>query len=185
MPERNPYAPPTANLTAARSAVFEGERLETPPFFATSIIKLSVMSVCTFGLYELYWFYRNWQLIKARERLNIMPFWRAFFGVFFCYQCFSRIREYDHPELAVSSFAAGPLAAGWIVFTVLWRLPDPYWLICDLSFVFLIPVQHHANQINNAVAPGHDPNARFTWLNWISIAIGCLLLVLNVIGFLN
>lgn len=184
MSERNPYAPPTADVTPVPAAAVEGERVE-PPFFATSLIKLSVMSVCTLGLYELYWFYKNWQLIKAREGLDVMPFWRAFFGVFFCYPCFSSIRDYDHSALAPGSFPAGPLAAGWIVFTVTWRLPDPYWLISYLNFVFLIPAQYRASQINNAVAPGHDPNARFTWLNWTGVAIGCVLLVLIALGLMN
>lgn len=161
----------------------EGENVE-PPFFATSITKLVVMSVCTLGLYELYWFYKNWQRIKAREGLDIRPFWRAFFAVFFCYSCFSRIRSYDHPALELSSLPAGALATGWIVFTVVWRLPDPYWLISYLSFAFMIPVQHRVNQINDAVAPGHDPNARFTWLNWTGVAIGCVLFALIFIGSL-
>jgi hypothetical protein len=34
-------------------------------FFPVSLFKLTVMSLFTLGLYEIYWFYRNWQLIKA------------------------------------------------------------------------------------------------------------------------
>ena len=70
-------------------------------FFPVSPLKLIVLSVCTFGFYEFYWFYRNWCLIKEREdslsmrigfrSLNMWPFWRALFSVLFCYSCFGNV----------------------------------------------------------------------------------------------
>jgi len=67
--------------------------LETP-FFAVSLVKLVVLSLCTLGVYQWYWFYQNWRLIKDWERLHISPFWRTFWGYFFCHACFTRIREH-------------------------------------------------------------------------------------------
>jgi hypothetical protein len=29
------------------------------PYFAVSLLKLTVMSICTFGIYDLYWFHKN------------------------------------------------------------------------------------------------------------------------------
>jgi hypothetical protein len=52
-------------------------------FLPASPLKLVVMSLCTFGLYELYWFYMNWNLLKQRHNSDISPFWRAFFAIFF------------------------------------------------------------------------------------------------------
>jgi len=40
-------------------------------FFTTSTLKFVVMSICTFGLYELYWFYKNWVQVKARDGTSI------------------------------------------------------------------------------------------------------------------
>src|SRR5580698_7122097 len=62
-------------------------------FFPVSPLKLVVMSTVTFGLYEVYWFYQNWKLIKQRTGLNIMPFWRAVFGVLFCYPFFREVED--------------------------------------------------------------------------------------------
>jgi hypothetical protein len=31
-----------------------------PMYFPVSRLKLAVMSTCTLGIYELYWFYKNW-----------------------------------------------------------------------------------------------------------------------------
>jgi len=128
------------------------------PYFAVSLLKLSVMSIGTLGIYDFYWFYKNWQLIKQREGTDIMPFGRAFFAVFFGYECFSRIRAHAASLGLPQTILAGPLTAGWIITSLLWRLPEPYWRISMLSFLFMLPVQALANRINATVAPHHDPN---------------------------
>ena len=92
------------------------------------------------------------------------------------------MRSYDHPALERSSLAAGPLTAGWILFTLAWRLPDPYWLLDNLAVLFLIPVQLRVNHINSVVAPGHDRNVRFTWLNWLTLILGGGLFTLALFG---
>src|SRR5262245_38387740 len=90
---RNPYAPPTAAVADVLPPDAEREL----PFFAVSITKFVVMSICTFSIYEVYWFYKNWRRIMDRENLHIFPFTRAIFAVFFCYQCFSYVRNYQPP----------------------------------------------------------------------------------------
>ncbi|MGY0646353.1 MAG: DUF4234 domain-containing protein, partial [Paraglaciecola chathamensis] len=62
-------------------------------YFTVSTFKLVVMSIFTFGIYDLYWFYRNWTALKKLERPEIMPFWRAFFAPLFAYSLFSRIQQ--------------------------------------------------------------------------------------------
>ena len=155
-----------------------------PPFFPVSVTKLVVLSICTLGIYELYWFDRNWRQIKARERTDISPALRTIFAYFYCYQCFGRVRNYDVPALADSKLAAGPLAIGWIVTSFLWKLPDPYWWLTLFAFVFLIPVQAHVNRINATVSPNHDLNKRFSAWNWVAVAIGGIFVALAVIGTL-
>ncbi len=51
-----------------------------PLFFPVSITKLIILSICTIGIYEVYWFYKNWEIIKQREYSKISPFWRAIFS---------------------------------------------------------------------------------------------------------
>jgi hypothetical protein len=152
------------------------------PYFAVSLLKFTVMSICTFGIYKLYWFYKNWNLIKQRERTNIAPFWRAFFAYFFCYQCFSHIRARS-ASLGLHQLApAGPLAVGWIITTLLWKLPDPYWLLSTLAFLFILPVQALANRINSTITPLHDPNRRFTAWNLVGVVVGAISVILATIG---
>jgi hypothetical protein len=152
------------------------------PFFAVSLFKLTVMAVCTLSIYALYWFYCNWKLIKTRESLDISPFWRAFFAFFFCYQCFTRIREYAGTLGLPATLPAGDLAVAWVITTVAWKLPDPYWLITFLAVAFLLPVQAYVNRINNTVMPEHDPNSRFTLWNWVGVLVGGIFVTLGVVN---
>jgi len=142
------------------------------------------MSVCTLGLYEIYWFYRNWRCIRHREQSNIAPALRALLAIFYCYQCFARVRAYDTEKNGSSPLAAGSLATGWIVATLLWKLPDPYWWLSLLAFVFLLPVQARANRLNAQVSPLHHRNASVRGWDWLAVIPGGALLLLAFLGTL-
>ena len=152
------------------------------PFFSVSLLKLTVMSFCTLGFYELYWFYQNWKLIRDREDETISPFWRSFFAVLFCHKLFLNVRDYGDEHDTSTSLQAGALAAGWIIVTITWRLPDPYSLISFFAVFFLLPVQAHINQINQSCAPDQEVNDKFSLLNWVTIVLGALLLLVLVLS---
>jgi len=139
------------------------------------------MSICTFGLYEIYWFYKNWNLIKQREGTNIAPFWRAVFGYFFCYQCFSRIRAHAESLDLSQSVPAGPLATGWIITSLLWNSRS---ILAGLD----VDISFHAsgagacNRINSTITPHHDPNRRFSVWNLVGIVVGAIFMILAIIS---
>ena len=56
--------------------------------------KFILLSVITFGIYELVWFYRNWNLLKEDKGLKISPFWRAFFAPFFAGSIAGHLQKY-------------------------------------------------------------------------------------------
>ena len=176
----NPYASPDFRVADLPSRQASSES----PFFAVSLSKLVIMSVCTLGLYEIYWFYRNWRCIRHREQSNIAPALRALVALFYCYQCFARVRAYDIEKNGSSSLAAGSLAVGWIVATLLWKLPDPYWWLSLLAFVFLLPVQARANRLNAQVSPLHKRNASVRGWDWLAVIPGGALLLLAFLGTL-
>lgn len=155
---------------------------EEPAFFAVSPLKLAVMAIATFGLYEVYWFYKNWKIIKGRAKSSIMPFWRAIFGVIWCYPCFREIGNVAESRGLSLPSSPGLLAVAWIILTLMWRLPDPYWLICFLTPIILIPIQNTINRLNTLVAPNHNPNSRFTVWNIVGVVVGGTLFVFAIIG---
>ena len=174
----NPYAPPSARVEDVEVSNPQAAQVA---YFPVSPLKLVVLSTLTFGLYQLYWFYKNWALIKSQEKSDIIPVLRAIFGVFFCYSCYQRMSEQGVWN-GLPRMPAGALAFGWIATTIASRLPDPYWLVTLTSTLFMIPVQRHVNRLNAILAPGHDPNDRFTAWNWVGIILGSLFLLLALAG---
>ena len=153
-----------------------------PMYFPVSLTKFVVMHFCTLGVYQFYWFYENWKLIRDREQLEASPFWRTFFAFIYCYALFEKIRSCAASLKIGQSISVQVLASGWILLSMLLILPDPYWLVNFLSILFLIPVQQAANRINESLVPGHDRNKRFTGWNMVAVVIGGVLFILSVIG---
>lgn len=154
----------------------------TPLYFAVSPLKLVVMSVCTFGIYELYWFYKNWVLIKGRDRSDIMPFWRAFFAYFFCYSFFKKVKTSAEAVSLEGSLSPEKQTVCWIIINVLASLPEPFFLISYFAVIFLLPVQTVVNNINEVISPGHDKNSEFTGWNIFGVVVGGPLFILTIRG---
>jgi hypothetical protein len=170
--EEMPYVTPAAPRRARQQ------------YFSVSKLKLVVLSLVTFGLYEIYWFYKNWKLVKIRTGQNIRPFWRAVFAIFFCYSLFKSVKQSAHSLGIPCQMSPGLLACVYIVLSATWRLPDPLWLVGLLAFLPLVSVQGVINEVNLKGTHGHEPNDRFTWGNIAVILIGGLFLLLSVIGAL-
>ncbi|MFC1485467.1 zinc ribbon domain-containing protein [Candidatus Latescibacterota bacterium] len=153
-----------------------------PIFFSVSIKKLIIMSLCTFGIYEIYWFYKNWKLIKERTEQKMLPFWRAVFAIFFCYPLFKSIKNSAYVHGVQSNISPGWLTFAYIALFVTWRLPDPIWLLCFLTFLPLISPQEVINEINATEAPTAEVNDKFSWKNIIAIVVGGILLIFGVLG---
>jgi len=155
----------------------------TPVYLPVSLTKLIVMSIFTLGLYQIYWFYTNWRLIRENERLKINVGLRAIFPIFFCYSLFKRIFERAKSLDLITSANAGGLSVGWIVFAyILIYLPDPFRLLSFSSVLFLLPAQRASNAVNELLTPGYDRNTRFRPLNILLIVIGGMFWFLAVIG---
>ena len=179
----NPYAPPKATVADVTATA-----AEKPIFFAVSRAKLIVLLVVTLTLYQLVWFYKNWALVRDRGDA-VWPLPRTLFGVLFCYSLFERVRVRAAPVGV--PLEAGLLAAGLIFFSVVGNILDRFddlalsgigLLLQYVSAFFLVPVQSAINAINRAEVPDHDPNDRFTALNWVWIVIGVLLIGLVALG---
>lgn len=181
---QSPHPPQTASVAEVGVQLdpLQSEFPVTPPFFSVSVLKFAVMSLCTLGFYDVYWFYKNWLQIRARGDSNFSPALRTLFAVFYCHLCFSRIYRHGKSIGVHPAISAGFLATSWMLFSLTFMLPAPYALIARLANVFMLPVQAYANSVNLAVAPGHSPNSRFSGWNWLAVVIGGLLFLLMVVG---
>lgn len=174
---------PSATLPAASAAAAtESAGLPGTPWFAVSTAKLLTMSLCTLGLYQVYWFYQHWRRVKLREHSDIMPVWRALFAPLFAYYLFQRMDQQRKTEGLQGSLDIGPLAAAYFLLSATWRLPDPWALLSTLAIVPLLPAQILASRLNALAAPEHDRNAGYSRSNLVAIVLGGLVLLMAVIG---
>ena len=135
----------------------------TPPLFLhISITRLVLMSILSFSLYEAYWIYKNWRFVKERDHLNIRPFWRGFFAIFYCHSLLRRIHaDPEANALQTPLFSPGGLATGWVVLIILAnavsRAPSIVASIVAAfipSFLCLVPVQKYINAVTDRRNPG-------------------------------
>ncbi len=165
----NPYATPEAPIA------MEAEGAASAVFFQVGAMKLAVMYVATWGFYEIYWFYKNFRSMQAQGH-NIWPAPRALFFGITAYSLFKAVRERN------PSFSAGYLAVAVFLFSGAANLPIPWFLIYLLGFLPLLPVRNAIEQINHELAPDSDPNTRIRGWNYVVVVIGCLWLLLVLVG---
>jgi len=147
-------------------------------FLYIPVTRLILLSIVTGGLYEAYWIYKNWRFIKERQGLNIKPFWRGVFGVFFCHNLMKEISN-DNEASAIlkPSFSPGNLATGWVVLVILanliGRAPGIAASIAAAvmpSYLFLVPVQNYINSVTEKRSPG------VTYYGWSLGHFVCLII---------
>ncbi len=156
-----------------------------PPHVALhpmSEAKLIVMTVATFGLYVVLWFYRNWKLRNELRGRNVMAPLRAIFSGIFAYSLFEDVDE-EARRVGVKP-GWNPVVLGIMFFLLgaATRLPDPWWLVFFLSLVPLCVVQRTINQAN-ARSPRPVPlNQSYSTANRVGIGLGSIFLLLVLIG---
>jgi len=115
------------------------------PFFYVSVKKMIFLTVITLGLYELYWFYKQWSFVKGHIKSNIKPFWRSLFAVFFCQDLFKKVKEFSNSKKVPVGYNPELLALMYIVLTFCWKLPEAFSLISIFSLAALLIVQKSIN----------------------------------------
>ena len=149
-------------------------------FMSLPISKLLLMSITTFGLYELFWSYKYWKSVQAFQRKRISPFWRALFNGITNFMLFPIIAQYikkkskKEPEHIL-------LAIIYIAFASCASLDNPFWLLSFLTIIPLIIIQERINDIN-ANYKTNAENNEWSVANGIWMLPGMILLFLAIIG---
>jgi hypothetical protein len=68
-----------------------------------------------------------------------MPAARALFSIFFLNSLFVKILEFAKEKGYRDNYSSTSLFIGFIIGNGLAKLPDPFWLISILSFIFFVP----------------------------------------------
>ena len=150
-------------------------------YHAVPVGRFAFFQVATFGGYGLYWFWKNWSMIKHQDGSDIWPVARAIFASF----SYFALLEDLNTRLALRNRprALSPgLAIGYLVWGALWRLPDPYWLISLGQFAFLLPAVSAIRGLASDAA--RKEGARWRVRHTILAIASSLFMVLGVFGAL-
>lgn len=146
------------------------------------IWKFVLFSLISFGIYELYWTYKNWKLIKEKLLINISPIARAIFGYFYIYSFSKYILGLAKEKGYKESYSSGWVAFGFIALSLLWRLPDPYWLVSIFSFVPLIFIVKALNFYCSIEQPDHKIRTGLSVGEVVFVIFFGIFFILSLIG---
>jgi hypothetical protein len=136
-----------------------------------AVWKFELLSICTIGLYELYWFYKSWKFVQERDQPDILPFWRAVFAPIWYYSMARDLSE--QMPAARSTTSAGMFAVLYFLLNAAaWQLSDPYWLISFLTLFLMIPMVIDVDSINRRIRAEADTYHRFSLKHIAVVAIG-------------
>jgi len=184
------------NLLQMKSIGVENENnMENEQFFTVSIQKLIIMVVFTMGLYYVYWFYKNYKIIKKNTQSKIWPVVRAIFHIVYTHDLFKSINatiiekeiESDFNGQKEASIFVGLIILQSLINRFIYNRPE-YMVLgtivsTSLFFATLIPIckaQKLINKINKD--PDGSSNANITFINIIFILLGSFYWILMFIG---
>ena len=88
-------------------------------YFCVPFSKLAILYLPSFGIYPIYWFYKNWKAIKTQEKEDIHPLWRGWLFGIYSYSLFKRILSSAEKQGYQIKFSAGTLYVSFILGGVL------------------------------------------------------------------
>ena len=163
--------------------------------------KLITLYILSFGLYGVYWFYKNWKLQEPKMDKKIYPVWRAIFSIFFTHSLFKRIDQSASHLEKQHKFNASALATFFVAAIVVSNILDSLAsnsgallnassnsiIIISLALFLastypMVKVQATVNRINNDML-GYL-NHKYSLWNYVLITLGVLIWIMIALGLL-
>jgi len=185
----NVYNAPQSDIETVGTKKFE--------FYAVSPLKFTVLFLSTLGIYQIYWNYKNWRLIKTQHNLKIWPVGRSIFSIFFITSLLKRVDSRLVEAKLNHQWRPVLIANVYIIFSVAGsvcdRLADkeigvPFTLFVSTLILPVVWFYLHKAQlaINLALGdPAGESNARFTAANIFWIVLGVLLWLMAGLGLME
>lgn len=163
-------------------------------FYIVSPEKFLVLFLVTFGLYSVYWFYKNWSLYKQSTNGKIWPIMRGIFSIFFIHSLFSHIEAKHNLKTNSETEELNSLATIFIIFSIIGNVGDriaakgiglPFTI---LSGIITLPIVcwavYKAQLLINASSndKNGDTNSNYSLINSFWLICGALLWLLVLLG---
>ncbi|MQA55021.1 hypothetical protein [Pseudomonas piscis] len=186
----NLYAPPQADLATSLPEA------KQPPFYVVSRGKFLTLFILTFGLYRVYWAYKNWKQFKQDSGEEMWPVARAIFAIFFTHALYREADARLKRDGQDFKWEHDGLATLFVVVSVANNVLDSLarnnigFPLVDIANLLLIPALAWITWLgqrglNAAAGDLHgQSNARFTPINYLFMVLGTLLLVVVCLGMM-
>lgn len=146
--------------------------------------KFIILYFATLSFYTLFWMYDQWVFLKKRQGLKISPGWRAFFATLWAGVLANDVQKLLKRENIHTSYSPVLIGVSFFILSVLYKLPDPYWLVSFLSFLPVLPIVEAMNQYYEK-HDSHLPKRKLTWWQTSLTVLGLLFFLLAVYGTIN
>ena len=153
---------------------------EEQRYFPVSRQKLIVMSMTTLSMYQIYWFYRNFELMNKHTGSGASPFWRSIAAPITAHGLFAHVRTDAQSRFIAVTWSSAGLAVIYFGLTLVCFFDYPWWTIALGSVFALLPVHATMEAVNRKVAPKGPRNDHFSGVNIFWIVVGLALTVLGL-----
>lgn len=174
----NAYQPPQAELGTQSALGLK--------YYVVAKRKFYLLSILTFCLYLVYWFYKNFSRIRAHTGEKMWPVMRGLFSIFFAHNLCNRVDADLKDNDTAFQWTPGVVATLYILCTigtnVLNSLSSRYigspftdvlsLVLLILTAVVLFPAQEAINVACDD--PDGSANAKLSGANWIWMVLGGL-----------
>lgn len=156
---------------------------ETTKIEIVTLQKFVILSFISFGLYPIWWMYKTWKFFKEKDNLDVMPVPRAIFAIFFLNGLFEGVQGFAQSKGYTKTFSSVGCFLGVIGLNFTSRLPEPYFLVSILSFLFFIPAVEALNYgIRNSSGYEIRDTEYFNARQLILIILGGIFWILVLMG---
>jgi hypothetical protein len=153
-------------------------------YYPVAMPKLVAMWLLTFGLYGVYWYYRNFKYIKQQEHDSSMPVARAIFNIFWYYPLWKILKDNNDSRYERLHLPGKPLAVILALLFFIAGLAEnnamavvPSMLI---SALLVVPLANYILFVNGADSLETAKNSRWRFRHYLLALASTPLLVLTL-----
>lgn len=145
------------------------------------IWKFILLSLITYWIYDLIWFYRWWKTLQKEDKnLKIRIFWRLFFLPFNVWSFAENMKRIFLEKWIILNFSPSLIWILYFLFHISWKLPDPYSIISDFTVIIMLPLVNWMNKYHKTNEE-NLPLKKFNWWQIILIMIWIIFYVFIVV----
>jgi hypothetical protein len=161
-------------------------------YYPVSVLKLFILSLCSFGIYMFYVWFQNFEYIRVRNNSTKSSFWRSFWMIVTVFSLFSHVDRTARKKIG-HGVPGCYFFATWFFLSLLSvilgfffmghaSVSQNIWLLIinHSGLLALIPLQLTINNINKKEGMGRYINRRFTLKNVLVVLLGVCLWVLMI-----